>query len=54
MTWINHQTVGGARGRMGLVPDEIGSWQGRPNRLHDRLRYQRALSGACRLDRLAP
>ena len=24
-----------------LVPDEIDLWQGRPNRMHDRLRYER-------------
>jgi pyridoxamine 5'-phosphate oxidase len=37
-----------------VVPVEIEFWQARPNRLHDRLRYQRTLSGTWRLDRLAP
>ena len=51
---MSHHTVGGPRGRMGLVPAGIGSWQGRPNRLHDRLRYQRTPHGTWRLERLAP
>jgi pyridoxamine 5'-phosphate oxidase len=37
-----------------LVPDEIELWQGRPNRLHDRLRYVRTGDGAWRIERLAP
>jgi len=36
-----------------LVPDEIEFWQGRENRLHDRLLYARAGSG-WRIERLAP
>jgi pyridoxamine 5'-phosphate oxidase len=36
-----------------VVPTEIEFWQGRPSRLHDRLRYQ-LVDGAWRLDRLAP
>jgi len=36
-----------------LVPDQIEFWQGRPNRLHDRLRYRRQGDVWTR-DRLAP
>jgi pyridoxamine 5'-phosphate oxidase len=36
-----------------IVPDRFEFWQGRPNRVHDRLRYQRAGDGWVR-DRLAP
>lgn len=36
-----------------IVPDEIELWQGRPSRLHDRLRYRRD-GGAWKLVRLAP
>jgi pyridoxamine 5'-phosphate oxidase len=39
-----------------VVPDAVEFWQGRPNRLHDRLRYRRGGdgSGAWTLERLAP
>jgi pyridoxamine 5'-phosphate oxidase len=37
-----------------VVPDEFEFWQGRPSRLHDRLRYLRQSSGVWRRDRLAP
>ena len=43
-----------------LRPDAIEFWQGRPNRLHDRLRYSRPLAprgegaGVWTLERLAP
>ncbi|HZD69106.1 MAG TPA: pyridoxamine 5'-phosphate oxidase [Actinomycetes bacterium] len=36
-----------------LAPDVIEIWQGRPNRLHDRLRYQRDGVG-WKLERLSP
>jgi pyridoxamine 5'-phosphate oxidase len=37
-----------------LVPHSIEFWQGRPNRLHDRLRYTRRPAGNWMIDRLAP
>jgi len=37
-----------------LVPERIEFWQGRPSRLHDRLRFERQPGGGWRLDRLAP
>jgi pyridoxamine 5'-phosphate oxidase len=37
-----------------LIPDSIEFWQGRPNRLHDRLRYSRRESGGWIIERLAP
>jgi pyridoxamine 5'-phosphate oxidase len=36
-----------------LVPDAIEFWQGRPSRLHDRLRY-RLVNGAWARERLSP
>ena len=36
-----------------LRPDQLEFWQGRPSRLHDRLRYTRD-GGAWRMERLAP
>jgi pyridoxamine 5'-phosphate oxidase len=36
-----------------VVPTEIEFWQGRPSRLHDRLRYQ-LVAGTWKIDRLAP
>jgi len=37
-----------------VVPQVIEFWQGRPSRLHDRLRYTRAPDGDWRIERLAP
>lgn len=37
-----------------LVPDAIEFWQGRPSRLHDRLRYTRCQHGDWVIERLAP
>lgn len=36
-----------------LIPDEIEFWQGRENRLHDRLLYRKSASG-WKVERLAP
>jgi pyridoxamine 5'-phosphate oxidase len=36
-----------------LTPEVVEFWQGRPNRLHDRLRYRRA-GDTWRIERLAP
>jgi pyridoxamine 5'-phosphate oxidase len=37
-----------------VEPEVIEFWQGRPNRLHDRLRYSRDRDNLWRLERLAP
>jgi pyridoxamine 5'-phosphate oxidase len=37
-----------------ILPEEFEFWQGRPNRLHDRLRYVKETSGTWRRERLAP
>lgn len=37
-----------------VVPRVIEFWQGRPNRLHDRLRYSRLDGGAWVMERLSP
>ena len=37
-----------------LDPDAIEFWQGRPGRLHDRLRYTRLPDGGWRIERLSP
>ena len=37
-----------------LIPETVEFWQGRPNRLHDRLCYTLNHTGAWRLDRLSP
>ena len=41
-------------GGYGLVPHEIEFWQGRPDRLHDRLRYLLEATGTWRVERLCP
>lgn len=37
-----------------VVPQQIEFWQGRPNRLHDRLLYSKATDGAWKIERLSP
>ncbi len=37
-----------------VIPDSIEFWQGRPNRLHDRLRYVLLPNGNWQIERLAP
>ena len=41
-------------GGYALAPLEIEFWQGRPNRLHDRLRYRREPGGPWTIERLSP
>lgn len=41
-------------GGVRVVPEEYEFWQGRPDRLHDRIRYQRAPNGVWQLERLSP
>ncbi len=40
-------------GGIRVIPQEIEFWQGRPSRLHDRLRYQ-LIGGTWQIDRLSP
>jgi pyridoxamine 5'-phosphate oxidase len=37
-----------------VIPDSVEFWQGRPDRLHDRLRFRRDAGGAWVVERLAP
>jgi pyridoxamine 5'-phosphate oxidase len=37
-----------------LLPFKIEFWQGRPNRLHDRICYEKELNGSWKISRLAP
>jgi pyridoxamine 5'-phosphate oxidase len=37
-----------------IMPEVFNFWQGRPNRLHDRIKYTRQSSGDWKLERIAP
>ena len=37
-----------------VAPTSVELWQGRPSRLHDRLRYTRRADGSWRIERLSP
>lgn len=37
-----------------VIPASVEFWQGRPSRLHDRLRYTREPDGSWRIERLSP
>jgi pyridoxamine 5'-phosphate oxidase len=41
-------------GGFALAPDVVEFWQGRPNRLHDRIRYRRGSGGEWGRERLSP
>ena len=41
-------------GGLRVAPDAVEFWQGRPDRLHDRLRFRLAAEGAWQVERLAP
>jgi pyridoxamine 5'-phosphate oxidase len=41
-------------GGLRVVPDGVEFWQGRPDRLHDRLRFRREAGGGWVVERLAP
>ncbi|MEV1287825.1 pyridoxamine 5'-phosphate oxidase [Micromonospora sp. NPDC049679] len=41
-------------GGLRVVPETVEFWQGRPSRLHDRLRYRRGAQGEWLIERLAP
>jgi pyridoxamine 5'-phosphate oxidase len=41
-------------GGLRVVPDSVEFWQGRADRMHDRLRYRRDADGAWVVERLAP
>ena len=53
MKFKNHVPLPDVWGGYRLIPDSFQFWQGRPNRLHDRVRYIKNKSG-WKIERLAP
>lgn len=53
MKFKNHVPLPDVWGGYRLIPDSFEFWQGRPNRLHDRVRYIKNKSG-WKIERLAP
>jgi pyridoxamine 5'-phosphate oxidase len=41
-------------GGFAIIPDVLNFWQGRPNRLHDRIKYTLQPSGEWKVERIAP
>ncbi len=41
-------------GGLRLIPDSIEFWQGRPNRLHDRIQYTKMADESWKIERLSP
>lgn len=37
-----------------VMPEEMEFWQGRPNRLHDRILYSEETKGSWKIERLSP
>jgi pyridoxamine 5'-phosphate oxidase len=52
--WPSEVPVPDFWGGFRLTPDEVEFWQGRPDRLHDRLQFRRTGDGDWVLERLAP
>lgn len=53
MKFKNHVPLPDVWGGYRLIPDSFEFWQGRPNRLHDRVRYSKNKS-SWKIERLAP
>jgi pyridoxamine 5'-phosphate oxidase len=48
--WLRQKHWGGYL----VVPEEVEFWQGRPNRLHDRIRYTNKDNLSWKAERLSP